>query len=249
VANIEFLPGVDEEHVLDRLAKAGGNEVESRKLVSKESSAALAVNTFGWFIRRPSVFPNLPGMEPDIPASLVDVEYCARFPWRGGRHPWLDAVVETKNQLVGIESKRFEPFRGKRPSSLSDAYDRKVWGAQMGPYEAMRDALRTDPRPFEFLDGAQLVKHALGLVTDARRKNKKPLLVYLFAEPEKLGDRLLKPRVFSLHRDEIARFASAVAGAEVEFHAISYREWFKTWSTVVEGLHEHREALTERFNP
>ena len=180
MTNIEFLPGVDREHVLGRLAKAGGNEVESGKLASKESSAALAVNTFGWFIQRPLALPHLPGMKRGVPASLVDVEYCARFPWRGGRHPWLDAVVETEIQLIGVESKRFEPFRGHKPSSLSSAYDRKVWGANMEPYEAMRDVLRSGECRFELLDATQLIKHAFGLVTDAGRKGKAPVLVLKF---------------------------------------------------------------------
>jgi hypothetical protein len=108
---LKFLDGVPVEHVLDRLAKAGGDEVGSGKFASEESSAALAVNTFGWFIERPEQIPPLPGMQPDAKVRCVDVEYCARFPWRGGRHPWLDAVVETDTQLVGVESKRFEPMR------------------------------------------------------------------------------------------------------------------------------------------
>lgn len=80
VSEPDFLPGVNAEHVTDRLRQAGGNELGSGKLLSPESSAALAVNTFGWFVDRPALLPPLPGMEPGIPASLVDVEYCARFP-------------------------------------------------------------------------------------------------------------------------------------------------------------------------
>jgi len=132
MTRIEFLPGVNAEHVMSRLAKAGGNEVESGKLGSPESSAALAVNTFGWFIDYPELLPALPGMEPGARAVAVDVEYCARFPWSGGRHPWLDAVVETSEQLLGIESKRFEPFRDRKTVSLSAAYERPVWGASWG---------------------------------------------------------------------------------------------------------------------
>lgn len=69
----EFLEGVPEKYVLDRLKKAGGNEVGSGKLVSEESSAALAVNTFGWFIERPGLLPPLPGMGPDARVLRVDV--------------------------------------------------------------------------------------------------------------------------------------------------------------------------------
>jgi hypothetical protein len=58
-----FLPGVPSDYVLARLSAAGGREVESGKFSSPESSAALAVNAFGWFIQRPSLLPPLPGLE------------------------------------------------------------------------------------------------------------------------------------------------------------------------------------------
>src|SRR5688500_7232141 len=80
VAKPNFLAGVPAEHVLDRLDKAGGDEVGSRKFISPDSSAALSVNTFGWFIGRPALLPALPGMKSGISPLLVEVEYCARFP-------------------------------------------------------------------------------------------------------------------------------------------------------------------------
>lgn len=244
-----FLPGVAVQHVLDRLAKAGGNEVGSGKFGSPESSSALAVNTFGWFIERPALLPALPGMAAGDPPVRVEVEYCARFPWRGGRHPWLDALVETSGQLIGVESKRYEPFRGHKPASLSDAYDRKVWGAKMAPFEAMRDALRAGGETFQFLDATQLVKHAFGLVTEGTRKGKAPALVYLHAEPGALGGKPISPAAHRQHRAEIARFAAAVAGAEVGFHAISYRDWLATWPATSNEVGIHARAVIERFAP
>jgi hypothetical protein len=127
-----FLEGVPAEHVLDRLSKADGDEVSSGKLASEESSAALAVNTFGWFIERCDLFPALPGMEPGAKVLCVDIEYCARFPWRGGRHPWLDAIVETGSQLVGIESKRFEPYRDKIECLVLRGLQRRQVGTTHG---------------------------------------------------------------------------------------------------------------------
>jgi hypothetical protein len=53
----EFLAGVPSDLVIKRLSAAGGNEGGSGKLQSPESSAALAVNTFGWFIERPELLP------------------------------------------------------------------------------------------------------------------------------------------------------------------------------------------------
>jgi len=104
-----FLPGVPVDHVLERLSKAGGNEVASGKFDNPISSAALAVNTFGWFVDCPELLPEFPSLASIFPATFVDVEYCARFPWTGGKHPWLDAVIETDQHLIGVESKRFEP--------------------------------------------------------------------------------------------------------------------------------------------
>jgi hypothetical protein len=246
VTEFLFLDGVPQEHVLARLAMAGGNEAGSGKLASPESSAALAVNTFGWFVKRPHLLPPLPGMLQQTKVEHVDVEYCARFPWTGGKHPWLDAVVETDTQLIGVESKRYEPYRDEKFVSFSEAYSRDVWAPGMGPWEAMCDALASGRERFDYLDAAQLVKHAFGLVTEGRRKNKTPVLVYLYAEPERRGTKLLPPAAFARHREEIERFRAAVAGAQVTFEAISYREWLSGWPSSVAT---HAAAILGAFRP
>ncbi len=242
-----FLPGVPEDRVRAALAAAGGNEIESGKLDSPESSAALAVNAFGWFIQRPSDLPSFPPLaDLDWPSHLVDVERQMRFPWRGGRHPWLDAAVETATHLIGVESKRFEPFRDAKTVSLSDAYDRDVWGDGMAPFTVMRDALRSGDVAFTYLDAAQLVKHAFGLVTEGNRIGKVPVLLYLYAEPSTRGTSAITPEALARHRAEIADFATAVAGAAVRFAACSYREWFAGWTGA--ACH-HAGGLVERFQP
>ena len=102
---------------------------------------------------------------------------CARFPWSGGRHPWLDAVVWTATQLIGVESKRYEPFRaGAKRASFSVAYDRPVWGERMNGYSAVRDRLRDGSLGFDHLDATQLVKHAYGLRTEGLRRRLQPVL-------------------------------------------------------------------------
>ncbi len=243
-----FLPGVPAIHVLERLSKAGGNEVASGKFANLESSAALAVNTFGWFVDRPKLLPAFPSLASMFPAKFVEVEYCARFPWSGGKHPWLDAAIETDHHLIGVESKRFEPYRDRKRVSLSKAYDRKVWGNQMAPFETMRDSLRDGNESFQYLDAAQLVKHAFGLVTDGKRKIKSPVLVYLFAEPKSLNSKPIDIQAFSDHRAEIARFANGVRDAAVSFHALSYRDWLRTWP--LDGpVAQHRVELAKRFDP
>lgn len=242
-----FLPGVPEMLVHEALRKAGGNEIESGKLASSESSAALAVNAFGWFIERPTELPEFPQLrDVDWPASRVDIERQMRFPWRGGRHPWLDAAVETSGHVIGVESKRYEPFRDKKTVSLSSAYDRDVWGDMMAPFTQMRDRLRAGSMRFIHLDAAQLTKHAFGLVTEGRRLEKAPILLYLYAEPERRGDKLILPSAIARHRAEILDFAYAVAGAEVRFEACSWREWLSSWRG---DAGSYALALTTAFQP
>jgi hypothetical protein len=97
---------------------------------------------------------------PNWPATQV--EYCARFPWSGGKHPWLDVCVETPTAIIGVASKSFKPYRDRKDAAFSQAYDRRVWHNQMAPYEALRDKIRSRTENFVFLDAAQLVKHAFG---------------------------------------------------------------------------------------
>lgn len=249
MSGLQFLPGVPSSHLLARLTKAGGKEIETGKLSSPESSAALAVNCFGWFIERPEQLPALKGLETAGVAEWIEVEFCARFPWAGGRHPWLDAVVQTGTTFIGIESKRFEPFRDVKSVSLSDAYDKPVWGGNMKGYERMRDRLRSGDERFVHLDAAQLVKHAFGLVTEGGRRNRKPALFYLFAEPKARNGHAIAPDNFVRHRHEIAHFADVVAGDEVAFYSASYREWLGKWRRLDPTIAAHGNAIIEFFQP
>lgn len=132
---MNLLPGVPETLVLSAFGRAGGNEITSGKFASVESSAALAANGFGGFLNQPDLLPPLPDLSDlDCPATRVTVERQMRFSWFGGRHPWLDAAIETPKHLVAIESKRHEPFRGAKPAHLSPTYDRDVWGSKMAQW-------------------------------------------------------------------------------------------------------------------
>jgi len=230
-----LLPGLPINLIRACYAAAPGNEIASGKFSSPESSAALAANAFGPFLLRPAGLPPLPGTEGwGWPASSVRLEAVVRFPWPGGRHPCLDALIETGSALIGVESKRYEPFRTKSAATLSDAFWRPVWGDAMPGYERVRDSLREGSSPFARLDAAQLVKHAFGLRTavhrEARLHGKQPVLLYLYAEPEQWPDKRPVPRAeIDAHRNEIRGFAEIVTGDEVAFHACSYRELLSAW--------------------
>jgi hypothetical protein len=86
-------------------------------------------------------------------------------------------------------------------------------------------------------------------VTEGRRKAKIPYLVYIFAEPKERAGTAIGEESKQRHRAEIAHFAEAAEGAEVQFGAISYREWLESWPNSDLRLTGHRRAILERFEP
>ena len=248
-AILDHLP---RDEIIAALSRSPGNEIDSGKLASPESSAALAVNTFGLFLNAPERLPELPGTEDcGWPALRVELEHCARFPWSGGLHPWLDAFAETGTHIIGIESKRYEPFRGGKTGKFSDAYWRPMWGEAMGPFETMRDRLADGSTSFEHLDAAQLVKHAFGLRTEAHRLGKAPVLVYLHAEPETWPDGRPVPTADrEVHAREARTFADAVAGAEVSFGVCTYRGLLEALRTSGDAeISAHADKIEQAFQP
>lgn len=252
-----FLPGVPGRQVAAAFGAAPGNEIASGKFDSPESSAALAANTLGFFLNRVQDLPPLPGCEGEVwPARSLALEATIRFPWRGGRHPVLDCLVATPSALIGIESKRYEPFRKKVAPSLSEAYWRLCWGERMTGYESVRDTLHRDSHAYLRLDAAQLFKHAFALRTDVHRdgphKGLRPILFYLYAEPDtwpfdgREVDRSAKAR----HREEIETFALTVAGDEVAFVACPYRTLLGRWASGERpAVRAHAQMVLERYSP
>ena len=183
------------------------------------------------------------------------LEAIVRFPWTGGRHPCLDVLIATSTALIGVESKRYEPFRPKTADELSDAYWRPVWGSEMTGYERCRDGLRAGSMTFDRLDVAQLVKHAFALRTAVHHVSawvgKRPVLYYLFAEPERWpGDKGVVPLEDRLqHRAEVAAFSEMVAGDEVSFRSCCYSELLADWAMQPDPkLRDHAAAVAQRFS-
>jgi len=242
----DFLPDIPTQHILERLKMAGGNEIESGKLLSPQSSAALVVDSFGPFIKLPKALPQIPGLSSkDWPPSFVDIEYQVRFPWSGGRHPWLDAVIKTDNEIIGIESKRFEPYRDSKAAHFSDAYNRDVWGVNMQAYTDVRDALISKAVVYRYLDAAQLVKHAFGLRTEGiMREKKAPSLLYIYIEtPHKSPVSFTRQDVKD-HQAEISHFSKQVENADVTFVALSYEAWLKKFPMPWQS---HAKAVAHKY--
>jgi hypothetical protein len=241
-----FLPGVPIEAVLAALKRSPGSELASGKFDSPESSAALVANAFGWFLDRPQVLPPLPGVPMGKPET-VEIEAEMRFPWTGGRHPWLDAAITTPTTLVGVESKRYEPFRPGKTVGFSEAYNSRDWGKGMARFTAMRLGLAAGKQTYWHLDAVQLVKHAYGLKTQSVKRARGAVLVYLFAEPAQWASgKPVSADAITRHRAEVADFARAVRGDDVIFVALSWSDLLADWSRAP-ALAAHAAGVTEWF--
>jgi hypothetical protein len=236
------------------LTAADGNEIGSGKVFSAQSSAALSVNTFGVFLDRPDRLAPLPGTE-DLgwPATSVRIEAQLPFPWRGGRRPNMDVLVETPTALIGIESKRYEPFDTHAAPGWSETYWSLDWGPRLARYAALRDASRAGTTGFRHLEEAQLVKHALGLWTAVAQgrpgSGKSACLVHLRAEPstDRAGRPLGAERLAVLGA-EVEGFGAAVAGDGVRFVGLTYRALLETWMAgTTPQLRGHAAALRAFF--
>lgn len=245
-----LIAGLPTAAILSRYERAPGNELQSSKFSSPESSAALVANTFGLFLERPQDFPLPAEWHAGAPVTRLTLEEELRFPWRGGRHPWLDVVLETQTHLVGIESKRYEPFRASQPGAFSRAYWHEVWGKRMGPFEWLRDGLAKRPSLFQHLDAVQLVKHAFAIRTQAHALGKQPLLVYLYAEPRSWPNgKAIPEQDRNRHAEEARCFARLVQGAEVHVACCSYLDLLARFSSSRnQTVRAHAKAVTERFD-
>lgn len=242
----EFLPGVPAQLVLNSLARSPGNEIASGKFDSPESSAALAVNAFGWFLERPRLMPPLPNVPMGRPEE-IEVEAEMHFPWRGGRHPWLDAAITTPTTLVGVESKRYEPFRPGKTTVFSEQFDSRDWGDGLGRFTALRRALTSGKASFRHLDAAQLVKHAYGLHTQARKRGRGAVLAYVYAAPEAWANgKPVSPTAIAAHEAEVLRFATAVRGDAVVFAPVRWADLIRQWAGD-QALAAHAQNLLARF--
>lgn len=220
--------------------QGSGNELVG-KFLAAHSSSALSANCFGPFKADPGAL-RLMGQDG---FHRLDFERKCPNGLRRGTPPNLDLVAEGERSIVAIESKCLEYLTSK-PAAFSPAYDTEIiddrrgtrWFAEMG-------RLLQEPRTYRWLDAAQLVKHAYGLMRAFSDHSAPVTLLYLYWEPMNPG---VSP-IFAEHRDEIDRFARAVAEERLSFAAMSYPELWADWATAATPpwLHAHVERLRGRY--
>lgn len=242
----DFLPDLPVDGIMECLKRSPGHEVRSGKMDGPESSAALTANAFGWFLNRAEALPPLPGVPAGQVAS-VTLEAEMRYPWSEGRHPYLDVAIETHTTLIGIEARRYEPFRPLKAHGFAEIIDRPVWGEKLPGFTKLRDEMVAGEAGFQTLDAVQLIKSAYAILTRAEKRALGGVLVYLYAEPAAWASgKPVDPKRLALHRREVAQFAKRVAGDTVSFVALRWEDVLDQWAQSPR-LASHAGALRQRF--
>lgn len=238
-----LIPGVTRGDFWEDLGSGGGNELESTarvpaKFCAAYSSAALVVNTFGPFRRRPERL-SLLGRTGFDRAQFE--RKCSTG--LGGTPPHLDFLAIGKALVCGVESKFLEPLSGKT-ATFVPAYDALVAEEADAAWQRAYAELKADPMRFNHLDGAQLVKHSLGL-RHSFPGWQEVVLLYLFWEPLNADQH----REFRTHRQEVEEFAAWVRGGDVRFEARSYSDLWCHWAEQAnwDGIADHVLALRTRY--
>jgi hypothetical protein len=233
--NDNLIEGVSREQFEPDYASAAGRELEG-KMRAAYSSAALVVNTFARWRKDPS---NL------LLASMTGfnaMRFEAVFPTGlGGTPPHLD-LVGYGPKTVAVESKCLEYLTPKK-AVFSRAYDTITDARRDSPWFKLIDLLRRAPCRYQYLDAAQLVKHALGLMRAPISGNL--VLLYLYWEPlnrSEFDD-------FKRHREEVEDLHAIVHGARPEFKSIPYSQMWEEWSKESgdTSLKGHLGRLQERY--
>jgi hypothetical protein len=241
MTDLSFLPGVPAEAVLAALGNLPGSDLDS-----PDSSSALVANTFGWFLTRPRLLLPFPGVPMGLPET-VELGAEMQLPFRGVRHPRLDAVVTTATTLVGVSSSRYQPFRPRKATAFTEPFEPRDWGPGMARYGKMRQALTTGQQTFRHLDAVTLVKQAYALRTQSVKQARGAVLVYLHAAPSHWSSgKPVDPKAIKLHQAEIAAFARAVKGDDVTFVALRWSDLLTEWSKS-SAIAAHAMAVTGWF--
>lgn len=235
-----LMPSLREQSDIENDLRSGAGKELEGKFRSAYSSSALVVNTFGPWRTKPDS-PKLFGR-----GGFSSLKFEAVCPvWKNRKyitHPHLDVLIEGDNVLA-IESKCTEWMKPKT-AELADSYDdlkpppddRK---SPFAPWFDEMERLREKPRSYQYLDAAQLIKHAFGLLRHFEMRE--ILLIYLFWEP---SNQESWPEC-SEHRKEVDSLANKVAPSCVKLFPLAYRH---LWREAGPFAPEHLAYLRTRYD-
>lgn len=193
---------------------AGAGRELGGKMRAAHSSAALVVNAFAPWRERPARM-TIGGF-----SGFNTLRFEAVYPTGlGGTPPHLDLAAEGACPLV-VESKLVE-YLTPKAAVFSRAYDTIGDSRCDSPWFGLIAKLRCYSAAYRYLDAAQLVKYALGLMRGCPQAT----LVYLFWEPVNWCEF----REFREHRDEIADLHASIVAATPVLHAMTYAQLWEEW--------------------
>ena len=229
---------------------AGGSELQDKgdkpaKMKALHSSGALAVNFFSyWTTENVALLLAALCIDEDRMDSL---DFEPKFPTGlRGNPPNPDyAIWPRSGGVFAIESKFTEwvSKHTKIDTDFREKYLRNspgLWEQQKLPHcQKLAEEIgaeKDDGKPlFQFLDAAQLLKHALGLATIHGDRFS---LYYLYYDWR--GERS------EAHKEEIKCFAARV-GEETRFKALSYQKVYKRLRASEQAEPEYLHYLKDRY--
>jgi hypothetical protein len=214
------------------LEKGAGGELES-KLRAAHSSAALVVNAFGPWRTSPASL-SLGGV-----TGFRSVHF--EFPRPTGLRgipPHLDLVADG-DLPVAVESKCTE-WMERKPAIFSVSYSRLRPSHGHSPWFEQMQQLGEAGNRYRFVDAAQLIKHAFGLMS-CYGMNLEVRLLYLYWEPRNAETW----RECGPHRAEAIDLAAKVKESNIKLIPMSYREVWMEWER--QDSFDHLRYLRARY--
>jgi hypothetical protein len=225
------LDGLPVADITSDFGTGAGRELDG-KLCAAHSSAALVVNAFGPWRTHPASL-RIAGV-----TGFRAVRFERRLPTGlGGTPPHLDLLAEG-DAVVAVESKCTE-WMGGKPAVFAPSYDGLQRSLGTSPWFELMQELRAEPDRYRFLDAAQLVKHAFGLLI--RFGSKEVRLVYVYWEPANRDHWPACRR----HREEAAELGEKVATSNVRLVPMSYHDLWAEWELA--GAPAHLPLLKTRY--
>jgi hypothetical protein len=222
------------------LTGKGGSELVAKggrpaKFHAAHSSAGLAANTFGPFLREERGIP----IEDATFTGETHLEVTCPSGLRG-TPPTLDCLVDGP-VVLAVESKCTEPFSA-HVARFADDYARAMATAHP-TWRREYERLVEDPTRYRYLDAAQLLKHYLGV---RRQFPRRPVaLAYIYWEPTNAHE----IAACGIHAAELTEFRKRVRDPKLPFIAMPYPELWDDWASARRPpwLRQHAAALRRRY--
>ncbi len=223
-----LVEGIDADRLRQVFATADSKGPGSRqpRLYAAQSPIMILVNTMAPWL------DDLGALAVRKQRGFRDLRFEIRLPpVEGEGWLWLPGLLISPNRIVGIESETTDYLSGHRVS-FADSMEAFWADREENGWRREMVALQQGDHGYSRLDAARLIKQYMGLrsMLDALAEDGTPplpaTLLYLYWEPlnaARYGE-------FDEHHKEIEDFQAAVAGADIDFVAMSYLDLWASWS-------------------